>query len=316
MRTLYPDIHPYKDHAIQVDETHTLYVEESGNAEGIPVVFVHGGPGSGTNPACRSFFNPELYRIILFDQRGAGLSKPHASLENNTTQDLISDMEAIRHALGVDEWLVFGGSWGATLSLLYAQAFPERVSGLILRGVFLGREQDIHWLYQEGASRIFPDHWQGFLKPIPDDQHEDLLAAYYQQLTSKNELERMAAAKAWSLWEGQCSTLLPHQEVTSNYTDPHLALSMARIEAHYFVNKNFIEPNQIINDAHKIQDIPTTIVHGRYDMVCPLEQAYDLYEALPNSELHIVRNAGHSSFEKSTIDNLVKATDEFAQKRA
>ncbi|SIT11966.1 prolyl aminopeptidase [Neptunomonas antarctica] len=316
MRTLYPDIHPYQEHQLKVDSQHTLYIEESGNAEGIPVLFVHGGPGSGTSGAQRRFFNPEKYRIILFDQRGCGKSTPHASLENNTTQALIADMEKIRLLLNVDKWLLFGGSWGSTLSLLYAQHYPEQVSGMILRGVFLCRQQDIHWFYQQGASAIFPDYWHDFISQIPNAEHEDLLTAYHKRLTSKNEIERMAAAKAWSIWEGRCSTLDPNPNIVEHFADPHTALSMARIEAHYFRHNAFILQNQIIEHAHSIAHIRTILVHGRYDMVCPVEQAYTLHQALPNAELHIVRDAGHSAFEAGTTDNLVRATDDFARSRA
>ncbi|MGY8871425.1 MAG: prolyl aminopeptidase [Pseudomonadales bacterium] len=316
MRTLYPEIHPYKEHLINVDSQHTLYVEESGNAEGIPVLFIHGGPGGGTSGAQRRFFNPEKYRIILFDQRGCGKSTPHASLENNTTQHLINDIEKIRELLSIDEWLLFGGSWGSTLSLLYAQDYPEKVSGMILRGIFLAREQDLHWFYQQGASSIFPDYWKDFTHLIPLEERNNLLSAYHQRLTSKNEIERMAAAKAWAVWEGRCSTLDPNPNIVEHFADPHTALSIARIEAHYFINQAFIQSNQIINNASKIAQIRTILVHGRYDMVCPIEQAYALHQALPNAELHIVRDAGHSSFEAGTIDNLIRATDDFARSSA
>lgn len=316
MRTLYPEVTPHKEHFLQTHDGHTLYIEESGNAEGIPVLFVHGGPGGGCSSAHRSFFHPEKYRIILFDQRGAGRSTPHASLENNTTQHLIADMELIREHLNVEEWLLFGGSWGSTLSLLYAQAYPEKVSGLILRGIFLARKRDIDWFYQEGASYIFPDYWQDYLHPIPQAEQNQLLEAYYKRLTSSNELQRMAAAKAWSIWEGRCSTLDPNPNLVEHFADPHIALAMARIEAHYFMHNAFIEENQILNQASRISNIRTIIVHGRYDMVCPVEQAYLLHQALPNAELHIVRDAGHSAFEAGITDNLIRATDNFAISRA
>ncbi|SFG98232.1 prolyl aminopeptidase [Neptunomonas qingdaonensis] len=316
MRTLYPELFPYKEHQVQVDSGHSLYVEESGNAEGIPVLFIHGGPGGGTSGAQRRFFNPEKYRIILFDQRGCGRSTPHASLENNTTQNLIADIEKIRLLLGVDQWLLFGGSWGSTLSLLYAQSHPEQVSGMILRGIFLCRPQDIHWFYQQGASAIFPDYWQDFTNQIPAKEQDNLLSAYHKRLTSKNEIERMSAAKAWSVWEGRCSTLDPNPNIVEHFSDPHTALSMARIEAHYFMNMAFIKNNQIIEQAGNIAHIRTILVHGRYDMVCPIEQAYALHQVLPNAELHIVRDAGHSAFEAGTTDNLIRATDDFARSRA
>jgi proline iminopeptidase len=316
MRILYPDIHPYKEQILDVGDGHSIYIEESGNAEGLPVLFVHGGPGGGTSNAQRSFFNPEKYRIILFDQRGCGRSQPHASLEHNTTAHLIADIEKIRSHLNIEQWMLFGGSWGSTLSLLYAQAFPDRVNGLILRGIFLSRQQDIHWLYQHGASVIFPDYWQDFIHKIPVTEHNNLLHAYYQRLTSDNELERMSAAKAWSIWEGRCSTLVPNADTVEHFSDPHIALSMARIEAHYFVNSSFIEENQILDNAACIAHIPTILVHGRYDMVCPVQQAYELHRQLPQAELHIVREAGHSAYEKGIINNLVCATDQFAESLA
>ncbi len=312
MHTLYPDINPYKLHSLDVDPQHRLYVEESGNPQGIPVLFVHGGPGGGTSPQHRCFFDPERYRIVLFDQRGCGRSTPHAELNNNTTDHLIDDIEKIREHLSIDQFMLFGGSWGATLSLLYAQRHPERVSGLILRGVFLCRREDIQWLYQQGASAVFPDYWQDYLREIPEAEHGDLLNAYYRRLTSDNEIARMSAAKALSVWEGRCSTLDPKPNVVDHYSDPHIALAMARLEAHYFVNEGFISSNQILEQAYRISEIPTVIVHGRYDMVCPLQQAYALYQALPQAELHIVRDAGHSLMEPGNIDNLIKATKAFS----
>lgn len=316
MRTLYPDIHPYAEHMITVDGHHSLYVEESGNAHGIPVLFVHGGPGGGTSPAHRSFFDPEKYRIILFDQRGCGRSRPHASLQDNTSQALVTDMEVIRQQLNVDQWLLFGGSWGSTLSLLYAQTYPERVSGLILRGIFLCRQQDIQWFYQRGASAIFPDYWQDYEKVVPEAERDNMLAAYYRLLTADNEIARMAAAKAWSVWEGRCSTLDPNGDLVDHFADPHVALAMARIEAHYFINHAFMDTNQLLNNAERIRHIPTVIVHGRYDMVCPIEQAFALHQQLPNAELHIVRDAGHSAFEPGITDNLIAATNNFARSLA
>ncbi|KEA64432.1 Proline iminopeptidase [Marinobacterium lacunae] len=316
MRTLYPDIQSNHEYRVKTDDGHSLYVEESGNPAGIPVLFIHGGPGGGCSPTHRRFFNPDKYRIILFDQRGCGRSTPHASLDSNRTDKLIADIEQIRELLGIEQWLLFGGSWGSTLSLVYAQAHPEHVCGLVLRGIFLCRKQDIDWFYQRGASAIFPDFWQDYLAPIPKDEHGDLLTAYYQRLTSDNELIRMAAAKAWSVWEGRCSTLDPNPDVVEHFSDPHFALAMARIEAHYFMNNAFLSDNQILKDCQHIHNIPITIVHGRYDMVCPIEQAFALYKQLPHAELHIVRDAGHSAFEPGIIDNLVSATDHFALRQA
>lgn len=312
MLILYPDIKPYRSRYIQVDELHSLYVEECGTPQGIPVAFVHGGPGGGCGPQDRCFFDPEKYRIILFDQRGAGRSRPHAELRNNTTQALIHDMEKIRKELGIERWVLFGGSWGSTLSLLYAQAYPQRVLGLILRGVFLCRKQDLHWFYQGGASYLFPDYWEDFLQPIPEDERDDLIAAYYKRLTGSNELAEMAAAKAWSLWEGLCSTLRPCQEVVDKFSDPRWALAMARIEAHYFANNTFIEENQILNNADKLAGIPGIIVHGRYDVVCTLDNAFALHRAWLDSQLNIVRDAGHASREPGIVDALVRATEAMA----
>lgn len=312
MRVPYPELKPYHTQLLPVSDLHTLYVEESGNLQGIPVLFVHGGPGGGTDPAHRSFFDPEKYRIILFDQRGCGKSTPHSELAENTTQHLITDIETIRQHLKIDQWLLFGGSWGSTLSLLYAQSHPERVLGMILRGIFLCRDQDIQWFYQRGASAIFPDYWKEYEQVIPEAERENMLSAYHKRLTSNNEIARMSAAKAWSVWEGRCSTLDPNNDLVDHFADPHVALAMARIEAHYFINDAFIEHNQIIEQCDKIAHIKTIIVHGRYDMVCPIEQAQALYEALPNSELHIVRDAGHSAFEKGITDNLIRATEHFA----
>jgi proline iminopeptidase len=295
-----------------VGDGHELYVEECGNPEGIPVLFIHGGPGGGCRESDRCFFDPERYRIVLVDQRGSGRSTPHASLEANTTQHLIADFEQIRQQLGVEQWLLFGGSWGSTLALLYAQANPQQVLALILRGIFLCREQDIRWFYQYGASEIFPDYWQEFIAPIPAAERSDLLSGYHRRLTGDNELERMSAAKAWSVWEGRCSTLDPHPDVVEHFGSPHFALAFARIEAHYFSNHCFIRPNQILEDAHKLAGIPSIIVHGRYDVVCPVSQAYALSKLWPGSELEIIRDAGHSSAEPGTVDALVRATDTLA----
>lgn len=316
MRTLYPEIGINHEYYLEVDGHHRIYVEECGNPAGIPVLFVHGGPGGGCSSAHRRFFNPERYRIILFDQRGCGRSTPHAELEGNNTQDLVNDMERIREFLSIDQWLLFGGSWGSTLSLVYAQTHPERVTNMILRGIFLCRDQDIRWFYQQGASALFPDYWQDYLQLIPESEHDDLLSAYYRRLTGNNELVRMQAAKAWSVWEGRCSTLDPNPDVVEHFSDPCFALAMARIEAHYFTHKSFLEPDQILRNADRLADIPLTIVHGRYDVVCPLEQAFALQQAVPHAQLHIVRNAGHSAFEPGIIDNLIHATDQFAEQRA
>lgn len=313
MQCLYPEIRTNQTYQLDVGGGHTLYMEESGDPNGLPVLFIHGGPGGGTSPFDRRFFDPDKYRIILFDQRGAGLSKPHASLEHNTTADLIADIERIRVHLGIDQWVLFGGSWGSTLALVYAQTYPQHVMGMILRGIFLCRDIDLEWFYQNGADRIFPDYWQDYIAPIPEDDRGDMIAAYYKQLTGANELAKMAAAKAWSQWEGRCATLRPSNDVVNHFTDPHIALALARIEAHYFVNQAFLSPNQILNNAHQLKGIPGIIIHGRYDMVCPLDGATALHSAWPDSELHIIRDAGHSSHEPTIGDALVKATDAMAK---
>ena len=312
MRQLYPDIKPYKTHHIHVDEPHILYVEESGNPEGIPVLFVHGGPGAGCEAYHRCFFDPNVYRIILFDQRGAGRSTPHAELEKNTTQDLVADMEVIREKLSINRWVLFGGSWGSTLSLVYAETHVDRVMGLIIRGIFLCRKKEIQWFYQEGADRIFPDYWQDFIAPIPEDERDNLLKAYYQKLTGENEIAQMHAAKAWSIWEGRTATLKHNKNVVEHFGSAHTALSLARIESHYFMHDSFLEENQILNNADKLQNIPGVIVQGRYDLICPLESAWELHQAWPKAELKIITDAGHSATEPGTIDALMNAVDEMA----
>ena len=314
MMTLYPEIKPYRQHQLPVQSPHELYVEESGNPDGLPVLFVHGGPGSGTSAKNRCYFDPDKYRIILFDQRGAGQSTPHAELSDNTTQALLADMETIREALDVEQWILFGGSWGSTLSLLYAQQYRERVMALILRGIFLFRDEDLEWFYQRGASDIFPDHWEDFLRPIPKPQRNDLITAYHQLLTGDNELARMAAAKSWCAWEAHCATLRPNPNMVELFSEPHFALAMARIEAHYMINQGFIEPNQILANANKLAGIPGIIVHGRYDMVCRLSNATALHHAWPESQLNIVRDAGHASSEPSITDALVRATRAMARR--
>ena len=299
---------------LPVSDGHSLYIEECGQPDGLPVVFLHGGPGAGCESYHRRFFDPDVYRIILFDQRGCGRSVPHASLHGNTTDALVADMETIRERLDVDQWVVFGGSWGSTLGLVYAETFPERVLGLVLRGIFLCRPADIQWFYQQGASALLPDHWEGFLEPVPADERGDLVNAYYRLLTGDDEVARMAAAKAWSLWEGLASTLLPKAAVTDHFAHSKTALSLARIECHYFVNNSFMLENQILRDATRLQKIPGIIVHGRYDVVCPLEQAWELHRAWPQSCLQIVQDAGHSATEHGIVDALVAATNQFSRR--
>lgn len=311
MLSHFPAIKPFNEQFIKVDAPHNLYVEQCGNPNGIPVLFVHGGPGGGCSEDNRRFFDPNEYRIILFDQRGAGRSTPHAELEGNNTQALVADIEKIRETLGIKKWVLFGGSWGSTLSLVYAIHHPDRVLGLILRGIFLNRPQDIEWLFNgKGANFVFPDHWEAFIDVIAEDQRHDLVNAYYQLLTGTDEIKRMTAAKAWSAWEGHCLTLLPNQDVINHMESPHTALSLARIECHYFVNQCFLENNFILDNLHKLHDIPGIIVHGRYDMVCNIDNAWALHKAWPSSQLKIVRAAGHGACEEGIIDALVHSTRE------
>jgi proline iminopeptidase len=316
MQQLFPHIEPYNTHTVAVSDGHHLYVEECGRADGLPVVFVHGGPGAACELYHRRFFDPDVYRIVLFDQRGCGRSTPHASLQGNTTQDLIADMEVIRRTLGIERWVVFGGSWGSTLGVAYAETHPERVLGLILRGIFLCRPRDIHWFYQEGASFLLPDYWSDYLEVIPELERDDLMGAYYRRLTGDDELAMMAAARAWSLWEGRASTLLPKAEVVEHFASPHTALSLARIECHYFMNNSFLEDNQLLQHAARLRDIPGVIVHGRYDVVCPLEQAWALHRVWPQAQLMVIPDAGHSATEPGIVDALLTATNRFAVRLA
>ena len=309
MSELYPASKPYVTHSLKVDVPHILHVEEYGNPEGHAVVFLHGGPGAGCEPYHSRFFDPESYRIILFDQRGCGKSTPHAELEGNDTQALVADMELIRERLGIEKWVVFGGSWGSTLALVYAQTHPARVLGLILRGIFLCRDKEIQWFYQEGASRLAPDYWQDYLNLIPEEERHDMLQAYYRRLIAQDEVTRMAAARAWSVWEGRTATLLGRKEVVEHFADPFVALSIARIEAHYFVNKAFLQDNQILNNMNKISHIPGVIVQGRYDIICPMENAWELHQLWPKSRLEIINDAGHAASEPGILSALVLACD-------
>jgi proline iminopeptidase len=314
MQQLFPPLEPRQTHTLPVSDGHRLYIEECGQPDGLPVVFVHGGPGAGCEDYHRRFFDPDVYRIVLFDQRGCGRSTPHASLQGNTTDALVADMEAIRTLLGIEQWVVFGGSWGSTLGLVYAETYPERVLGLVLRGIFLCRPGDIQWFYQNGASSLLPDYWEDFLAPIPAEEHGDLVSAYYRRLTGDDEVARMTAAKAWSLWEGRASTLLPKSSVTDHFGSPKTALSLARIECHYFVNNSFMVAGRILKHASRLRDIPGIIVHGRYDIVCPLEQAWALHQAWPQSRLQIIQDAGHSATEPGIVDALLTATRQFSRR--
>ncbi len=313
VRELYPPIEPYNSFSLPVSALHTLYVEECGNPDGKPVVFLHGGPGGGCTPNYRRFFDPKKWRIILFDQRGCGRSTPFAELRENTTWDLVADIEKIRTQLGIDRWAVFGGSWGSTLALAYAETHPDRATALILRGIFMLRRREIEWFYQDGASRIYPDAWRHYLAAIPPAEHGDLIAAYHKRLTSEDSETRLAAARAWSVWEGSTSKLYPDADFAAGFGNANFALAFARIECHYFVNGGFMETDdQLIRNVERVRSIPTVIVHGRYDVVCPLGNAYDLCANWPEAELQIIPDAGHSAMEPGTRTALLNATDRFA----
>jgi proline iminopeptidase len=310
--SLYPAIEPYKIGRLKVSDIHELYFEESGNPQGQPVVFVHGGPGGGTAPDHRCFFDPAHYRIILFDQRGCGKSTPHADLRDNTTWHLVEDMEKLRTHLQIEKWIVFGGSWGSTLSLIYAETYPERVKGLALRGIFLCREKEIKWFYQEGASRIFPDAWDIYISTIPENERDDFVSAYYKRLTSENQDVRLQAAITWSVWEMSTSRLIPDEDMRLHGEDAVFAEAFSRIECHYFINKIWLKSDhQILDDVHRIRHIPCEIVHGRYDVVCPVESAWELKKAWPECSLHITPDAGHAAKEPGTSRKLVEIMERF-----
>ena len=315
MRSLYPEIEPHTRLALAVDALHTLHVEECGNPNGIPVIFLHGGPGAGVSPYHRRFFDPARYRIVLFDQRGSGQSTPFAELVDNTTAHLISDIEAIREKLEIERWVVFGGSWGSTLALAYAQAHPERTLGIVLRGIFLGRPHELSWFNEidGGASQIFPERWSRFRDFIPEDERESMLDAYWQRLNSDDEATRLAAAHAWSAWEGGSTTLIHDANGGGEFDDPHKAVSLALMEAHYFRHALFLEPDQLLRDLDRIRHIPSIIVQGRYDIICPMRNAWDLSQAWPEAELHVVL-AGHSAADPAIVDQLVQATDKLADR--
>lgn len=311
-RTLYPPVEPNHCGFLDAGSGHKLYYEECGNPRGKPAVFLHGGPGGGCNDAMRRFWNPDIYRIVLFDQRGSGKSTPHASLVDNTTWDLVNDIEMLRVALDIKKWQVFGGSWGSTLALAYSQSHPERVSEIVLRGIFMLRKKEIDWFYQQGASEIYPDRWQHYVAPIPKSERGDLLGAYHKRLTSSCEETRLEAARAWSVWEGTTSTLLPNADLAADFGATHMALALARIECHYFVNHGFMEDGQLIKNVARIRKIPAVIVQGRYDVVCPVVSAWDLAQAWPEADFRIVPDAGHSAFEPGNTHELIMATDAFA----
>ncbi|MEL6232261.1 MAG: prolyl aminopeptidase [Cyanobacteria bacterium J06627_3] len=312
MRQPYPPIEPYRQGQLPVSPIHTLHFEEVGNPQGKPVVFLHGGPGGGTVPFYRQFFDPERWRVILFDQRGCGRSTPHAELAENTTWDLVDDIERLRSHLAIEQWTVFGGSWGSTLALAYAQRYPQRCTGLILRGIFMLRPKEIRWFYQEGASYIFPDAWEHYLAPIPAAERHDLVTAYYQRLTSPDAKIRQQAARAWAVWEASTSYLIQNPQTIERFSNDEFADAFARIECHYFTHGGFFNPpDQLLQNVATIRHIPAVIVQGRYDVVCPMASAWELHRAWPEAELIIVANAGHSATEPGILSALVEATDRF-----
>jgi proline iminopeptidase len=312
-RSLYPAITPYESGFLRVSPIHELYWEQSGNPKGKPVVFLHGGPGGGTDPKHRRFFDPKRYRVVMIDQRGCGRSRPHASLDDNTTWALVDDLERLREQLGIERWQVFGGSWGSTLALAYAQAHPQRTTELVLRGIFTFTDAEMQWFYGGGTATLFPDVWADFLSPIPEAERGDLLRAYHKRLTGDDPTERSRCATAWSLYECRVATLMPDPEVEAHCEDPCFTLPFARIECHYFVNGGFLEHDrQLLDACDRIAHIPTTIVHGRYDVICPVRNAWQLHQRLPKSRLTIVPDAGHSAFEPGIISALVEATDFYA----
>jgi proline iminopeptidase len=313
LRRLYPQIDPYDSGWIDVGDGHSIYYERSGTPGGKPAVFLHGGPGGGTLPAHRRLFDPEIYDLTLFDQRGCGRSTPFAMLESNTTWHLVDDIERLRILFGVEKWLVFGGSWGSTLALAYAQRHPDKVRGLILRGVFTFTRAEVAWYYKYGASELFPDKWAQFIEPVPQADRKDLVGAYRRLLTEGDMSERQAAAKTWARWEGETSTLLPDPDLANYFTGDQFALALAQIENHYFYHLGWLEEGQLLRDAGRLHGIPGVIVQGRYDMPAPVRAAYELHKRWPEAELHIVEGAGHAFSELGILDQLIRATDQFAR---
>jgi proline iminopeptidase len=313
-RAAYPPLEPYRSGWLRVSPLHEVYWEECGNPQGKPALFVHGGPGAGAGPGSRRFFDPRRYRIVLFDQRGSGRSRPHASLEDNTTWHLVRDMERLRRFLGIERWLVFGGSWGSTLALAYAEKHPDRVSELVLRGIFMLRRWEIDWFYQEGAGAVFPDRWEDYLAPIPKRERGDLVSAYYRRLTSPRRATRVRAARAWATWEAATSYLHVNQSNIDSWGEEDFAVAVARIECHYFVNRGFMRrEDQLLRGVDRIRHIPAVIVQGRYDLVCPMRTAWDLHRRWPEGEFRVVADAGHSANEPGITHELVSATDRFAR---
>ena len=315
MRSFYPEIQPYDSGHLDTGDGHQIYWEICGNPKGKPAVFLHGGPGSGCSPKHRRLFDPDKYRVLLFDQRGCGRSRPHASLDNNTTWHLVADIERLRTLMGVEQWLVFGGSWGSTLALAYAETHPVRVSELVVRGIFTLRRKELLWYYQNGASWMFPELWETFLAPIPEAERGDLIAAYHKRLTGSDRAEQIRAAKAWSVWEGSTITLLPNTANAASHADDHFALAFSRIENHYFVNGGFFAADdQLLRDAYKLKKIPGVIIQGRYDVCTPAVTAWDLHRAWPEAAFHVVDDAGHAFDEPGILHHLITATDTFVGK--
>ncbi|MDN5864811.1 MAG: prolyl aminopeptidase [Gammaproteobacteria bacterium] len=311
-RGLYPKLEPFDSGFLELSDLHKLYYEQCGSPEGKPAVFVHGGPGGGCSEKSRRFFDPEAYRIVLFDQRGCGRSKPYAELVDNTTWHSVADIERLREHLGIERWQVFGGSWGSTLALAYAETHPERVTELVLRGIFMLRRRELEWFYQEGANMLYPDAWETYETAIPEAERGDLMSAYYRRLTSDDKAVRTAAARAWSVWEGSTSFLLHNEDYVSHTGEDEFAVAFARIECHYFVHGGFFEhDDQLLRNAGRIRDIPGVIVQGRHDVVCPMRSAWDLHRAWPEADLRVVPDAGHSAFEPGNTHELIEATDRF-----
>lgn len=313
MHPLYPAIKPYAQHELKVGDLHVLHLEETGNPQGIPVVIIHGFPGTGSDPYLRRFFDPQRYRIILFDQRGSGRSIPHLEFQENNTDLLLDDIDHIRNYLNLNHFVLFGGAWGSLLALLYAQKYPQQIKALLLHQIFLGRKKDIDWFYKHGASLVYPDFWREFIQSIPEDKQSNIPQYYVECLKGSNELARMSAAKNWAIWQARCSSLQPHLHVIDQFSDPHFALALATMESYYINHHYFIKENQIMDEVHKIRHIPTYIVHGRFDLVTPLASAWELHQAIPASNLRIVRDAGHSDRESGIIDALIYASKDISK---
>jgi proline iminopeptidase len=314
LRGFYPEIEPYETGMLDVGDGHQIYWERFGTKGAKPAVFLHGGPGGATGPGNRRLFDPALYDVMMFDQRGCGKSIPHASIDANTTWHLVADIERLRELMGVETWLVFGGSWGSTLALAYSETHPERVSELVLRGIYTLTRAELDWYYQFGVSEMFPDKWERFIAPIPKEERHEMMAAYRRRLTGTDREEQLRCAVAWSTWEGETITLLPNPDYSDHFYDPEFALAFARIENHFFVHAGWLEEGQLLRDAHKLKDIPGVIIHGRYDMPCPAKYAWQLHKAWPKADFHLIEGAGHAYLEPGILDQLIRATDRFAGK--